>query len=386
MGRVRYVLTKGTRVRLARGIMRVAFDVTIAARSMSGVGVYGRELLPRLQGRALDVVQWQRPLGPAGTGRAGLANALRLSLWFHVHVPRRIRAEHVTIYHAATSVAPLSVPCPLVMTVYDAILLMMRSQYGLAHRIYHRVFSVLAARRAAAIIVPSAAACTEVARVYRIAPDRLCVVPLGVSPRFRPVPASVREHVLARLGIRAPYVLFVGAEPPRKNLARLIEAFAQLRRSRPERRLELILAGPPQPEDPAVRGLVTRLGLTGDIRRIGWVSDEDLPALYSGAICLAYPSLAEGFGLPILEAMACGTSVLTSDGSSMAEIAGDAALLVDPLSTDAIAGGLRQLVDGGALIDELVARGRERVRAFTWERTAEATEQVYRRVAAGRRA
>jgi glycosyltransferase involved in cell wall biosynthesis len=363
--------------------MRVAFDVTVAARSMSGVGVYARELLPRLECRSLDVVRWHWPLGPAGIGPAGLANALRLSLWLQLRVSRRIRAEHVTVYHAATSIGPLTTPCPRVMTVYDAILLTMRSQYGFAHRVYHRVFSVFAARRAAAIIVPSVTASAEIARVYRISPARLRVAPLGVSPRFRPVPSPERENVAARLGVRAPYILFVGAEPPRKNLVRLLEAFAQVRH-RPARPLQLVLAGPPQPQERAVKEIVTRLGLGADVRRIGWVSDGDLPALYSGAMCLAYPSLAEGFGLPILEAMACGTSVLTSEGSPMAEIAGGAALLVDPLSTDAIADGLRRLADGGAFVADLVGRGSERVRAFTWERTAEVTEEVYRRVAAGR--
>ena len=363
--------------------MRVAFDVTVAARSMSGVGVYARELLPRLERRSLDVVRWQWPLGRTVGGRAGLASGLRLSLWLQLHVSRRIRAERVAVYHAATSIGPLTTPCPRVMTVYDAILLTMRSQYGFPHRVYHRVFSVLAARRAAAVIVPSAAAGAEIARVYRVSRERLHVAPLGVSPRFRRVPSPEREAVAARLGIGSRYILFVGAAPPRKNLVRLLEAFAHVRRGL-DRPLQLVLAGPPQPQDATVGHAVTRLGLGHDVRHIGWVADADLPALYSGADCLAYPSLAEGFGLPILEAMACGTSVLTSDRSSMAEIAGDAALLVDPLNVEAIADGLRRLIDGGAFVADLVARGYERVRAFTWERTAEITEAVYRRVAASR--
>jgi glycosyltransferase involved in cell wall biosynthesis len=268
------------------------------------------------------------------------------------------------------------------MTVHDATLLTMRSQYGWADRLYHRVFSVHAARRADAVIVPSAAARQAVARAYVVPEARIHVVWHGVSPRFGPVPPAGESPILHRHGLRPPYVLFVGARPPRKNLERLILAVARARDRPDGTALQLAVAGPIERGDQAARSLARRLGLEEVVRWLGWVPDDELPVLYGGALCLAYPSLAEGFGLPILEAMACGTPVLTSDRSALAEVAGDAALLVDPESPDAIAEGLRRLRRDEGARQDLITRGAVRAAGFTWQATAAATEAVYR-LAAG---
>jgi len=262
------------------------------------------------------------------------------------------------------------------MTVHDAVALTMPSQYGAVERLYFRLFSVVAARRANAVVVPSRAARDEIARVYRIPHARLRVIPEAASPRFRPIAPQESAPVLARYGIRRPYVLFVGANVPRKNVPRLLEAYDAMRR-RAGVDAQLLLVGPPEPATPALLALTRRLQLHPHLRRLDRVPDDDLPALYSAAACLAYPSLAEGFGLPILEAMACGTPVLTSNCSAMPEVAGDAALLVDPRRTEAITEGLVRLLTEDHLREELIARGLARARAFTWERTARATEEVY---------
>jgi glycosyltransferase involved in cell wall biosynthesis len=212
------------------------------------------------------------------------------------------------------------------------------------------------------------------------------VVPHGVSEHFRPPSPAGRAPVLRRHGLVSPYVLFVGARPPRKNLGRLIEALGRVQGSAAAAPLQLAVAGPDGPADEATRAHARRLGLDGAVRWLGLVGSEELPALYSGALCLAYPSLAEGFGLPILEAMACGTSVLTSDRSSMAEVAGDAAMLVDPEDPEAIADGLRRLRDDTGLRNELVARGAARASGYCWRKAAAATEAVYREVACQSRA
>jgi glycosyltransferase involved in cell wall biosynthesis len=231
------------------------------------------------------------------------------------------------------------------------------------------------------VIVPSHSARDQVARAYGIPTSRLRVIPEAAAPRFRPVPEASRAPVLAKYGLRAPYVLFVGADVPRKNVPRLLEAYAIARRAAPAE-VQLALVGPPRPATHAARRTIQRLSLGADVRRVETVPDADLPALYSAAICLAYPSLAEGFGLPVLEAMACGTPVLTSTCSAMPEVAGDAALLVDPQRADAIASGLVRLLSEPALRDELRSRGLARAGAFTWERAARATEAVYREAAA----
>jgi glycosyltransferase involved in cell wall biosynthesis len=365
--------------------VRVAFDVTVPARAVTGVGVYARELAGALAARGVDLRAWRRRLGPGGPGLPRLANAFRLTAWLVREVPRRARREGVSVYHAATSIGPLRAGCPAVMTVHDATLLTMRTQYGPVERLYHRVFSVAAARRAAAVIVPSRASREAVGRAYGLPPARLHLVPHGVAARFRPVAAPERAAALARHGLAAPYVLFVGAQPPRKNLPRLIRAFAAARADPALRGTHLVIAGPAEPGDPGAARLGERLGVGEAVRWLGAVSDGDLPALYSGALCLAYPSLAEGFGFPVVEAMACGAAVLTADRSATAEVAGDAALLVDPEDQAAIAAGLRRLGGDRDLAADLGARGRERARAFSWARTAEGTEAVYRAVAEGRR-
>jgi glycosyltransferase involved in cell wall biosynthesis len=231
------------------------------------------------------------------------------------------------------------------------------------------------------VIVPSHAAREEVARTYRIPIARLRVIPEAAASRFRPVPRAGQAATVARYGLRPPYVLFVGADVPRKNVPRLLEAYAAARRDAGID-AQLVWVGPPRPATRATRTAARRLGAGLDLRRLDRVPDEDLPALYSAAGCLAYPSLAEGFGLPILEAMACGTPVLTSACSAMPEVAGDAALLADPRSTEAITAGLVRLLTEPKLRDELSRRGLARARGFTWERTARATEAVYRDAAA----
>jgi glycosyltransferase involved in cell wall biosynthesis len=361
--------------------MRVAYDITVPARASTGVAVYARHLLAALNTLGVAPQAWQAELGARAPGHSRVAAAARLLAWHQWQVPRRVRRDAIAVYHSACSVGPLMSACPVVLSVHDATLLTMQSQYGPADRVYHRVFSVVAARRACAVLVPTYSARESIAHVYRIPLDRLHVTPHGVSPAFAPVPAVGQDAVLRKYGIDRPYVLFVGAEPPRKNLTRLVRAFAHVA-ARPEHAsLRLVLAGPPEPRDPAARRAVDDLGLAERVVRSGPVPDEDLPALYSAASCLAYPSLSEGFGLPVVEAMATGTPVLTSDRSSMAEVAGGAALLVDPESTDAIADGLASLLGNQDLARDLAHRGRERSRDFTWERTARATAEVYRAVA-----
>ena len=360
--------------------VRVAVDLTLAGRVRTGVGVYARNLVAHLGKVSLDVLPWRHELGPVGAGPQRLLSALRLASWLQLHVPRAARRDRITVYHSPCSLGPLRMPCARVMTVHDAVALTMPSQYGAAERLYFRLFSVVAARRANAVVVPSRAARDEIARVYRIPHARLRVIPEAASPRFHPIAPQESASVLARYGIRRPYVLFVGANVPRKNVPRLLEAYDAMRR-RAGVDAQLLLVGPPGPATPALLALTRRLKLHPHLRRLDRVPDDDLPALYSAAACLAYPSLAEGFGLPILEAMACGTPVLTSNCSAMPEVAGDAALLVDPRRTEAITDGLVRLLTEDHLREELIARGLARARAFTWERTARATEEVYRAAA-----
>jgi glycosyltransferase involved in cell wall biosynthesis len=210
------------------------------------------------------------------------------------------------------------------------------------------------------------------------------VVPLAAGRQFRPVEAAEAGPVLEKYGVERPYILYVGALESRKNLPRLLEAYARLRKW--SARWKLVIVGARKWKFTPIFEAVQRLGLEPHVHFTDYVADEDLPALYRGAELFAFPSLYEGFGLPVLEAMACGTPVVTSNRSSLPEVAGDAALLVDPLDVEAIAGAMQRVLADEALAAGLREIGLARAAQFTWERTARETVAVYKKAIDGRKA
>lgn len=228
-------------------------------------------------------------------------------------------------------------------------------------------------KRADTVIVVSSYAGRLVQERFGVPPGRIRHIPNGVHERYRPpedpdAPASVAE----RYGIRGPYLLFVGTMEPRKNLVRLIEAFGRAHR-KGLRDLSLVLVGKEFWGASAIRLAVGRLGARVRVLTLGYVAAADLPALYGGATAFLFPSLVEGFGIPPLEAMACGCPVLTSATPALQEVVGEAALTVDPTDVDAIAEGIGRLVEDGALRETLRSRGRRRAKEFSWDRTAAET-------------
>ncbi|MCC6176831.1 MAG: glycosyltransferase family 4 protein [Chloroflexi bacterium] len=237
------------------------------------------------------------------------------------------------------------------------------------------------ARRATRTIAISEATRADLIRHYAIPPRRIAVVHHGVGPAFHPIrdPATL-ARVRARYSLDEPYVLFVGTLQPRKNLERLLRAFDRV--ARDTHGVTLALAGGAGWLPERIERALDRMTARNRVRRLGYVEDADLPALLSSALALALPSLYEGFGMPALEAMACGTAVLASSTSSLPEVVADAGVLVDPLDQDAIAEALSRLVHDANLRAELGRRGVARATAFTWDRTARETLAVLR--AAGR--
>lgn len=228
------------------------------------------------------------------------------------------------------------------------------------------------ARRRVEVVVCSSEATRADAAAAGIDPSRLRVVPLGVEPVD--VPADAVAEVRRRFGLEAPYVLWVGTVEPRKNLERLLDAFERVAAGR---ELTLALVGP------AGWGssLDERIAAAGAaVRPLGFVSEDDKAALYTGAAAFCYPSLWEGFGLPVLEAMAQGAAVVTSAGGATAEAAGDAAVLVDPTDPEAIAEGLRAVLDDVERAQSMVAAGRRRAAAFPWSATATAMSKLFHEV------
>jgi glycosyltransferase involved in cell wall biosynthesis len=237
--------------------------------------------------------------------------------------------------------------------------------------------------RADHVIADSAATRDDLVAHYGTPPEKISVLYSGVSRVFQPVrDPAVLAAVRERYGLRSgPFVLGVGTIQPRKNYARLIQALAR----QPDPELSLVIAGGKGWLYDAIFAEVERCGLQGRVIFPGFVADEDLPALYSAARVYAYPSTYEGFGLPLLEAYACGTPVVTSTAACLPEVAGDAALLVPPTDVDALAAALHQAASDEALRARLIARGFERVKAFTWERSARQLLEIYQFLAYNRR-
>ena len=216
----------------------------------------------------------------------------------------------------------------------------------------------------------------EVLEIFRLPEDKVVAVPHGVDrERFRPASPQAVAAVRRRYGLNgAPYLLAVGTLEPRKNLPRLLEAYARI----PQRgEVRLVLAGCRGWLYGDIFETLRRQRLEGEVLLTGYCPEADLPALYSGASVLVYPSLYEGFGMPILEAMACGTPVIASNRGAMAEVAGDAAVLVDPEDTAAIADAVSRLLEDASARESLAARGLERAAAFSWEAAARRTRAVF---------
>jgi len=297
--------------------------------------------------------------------------------WEHTLVPYSARRDGINVFHSPNYTLPLGLPCPSVVTVHDLAFLDRRFHKARL-RLYLTLLTKMSLRRADRIIAVSEYTKREVERHFPFAEGKVSVVYSGLDPAFRngasahgggPPAASDR-----------PYVLFVGSIEPRKNLPRLIRAFE---RAMSDTGLphELVLCGPWGWRYQPVKEALERSPMRRRIRHTGYVASADLPALYADADLLAYPSLVEGFGFPVLEAMASGTPVLTSDCSALPEVAGGAAVTVTPTDERAIADGIMRILSDRGLANRLAKRGRERSAEFTWERTAAETVQIYRRVA-----
>jgi glycosyltransferase involved in cell wall biosynthesis len=290
-------------------------------------------------------------------------------LW-HARVPFAPRVERATgpvdVVHG-TAVAFPRAESPVVMTIHDLAFLDdpgLVTKHGL--RFFRRGTDL--AREHARLVMCSSLATLEDCVSAGFDRDRLRIVPLGV----RAVPRTLEEVARARtkFGLARPYVMFNGTVEPRKNLRRLLRAFARIRRQD----VDLVLVGPAGWNESLAGDLVP---LEGRVHVLGFVERDDLEALLAGADVFCLPSLKEGFGLPVLEAMSQGAAVVTSIGTSTAEVAGDTALLVDPLDERAIATAIEELLEDRALAERLSAAGRLRAATFTWERTAAAAMAVY---------
>ncbi|HLG53754.1 MAG TPA: glycosyltransferase family 1 protein [Vicinamibacterales bacterium] len=369
--------------------MRVAID----ARKLHdfGIGTYIRNLLRQLARIDHDteyvLLCGEGDLGVAAqlgpNFRAVLEPSPNYSIREQIHVPWVLRRERPDLYHAPHYVLPAGVRCRSVVTIHDCIHLMF-PQY-LPSRVayaYARAQMWAAARRSDCILTVSDASKRDILNLFNVPPEKIVVIYNAIDAHFSVTPpeeavARVRE----RYQLDHKFVLYVGNIKPHKNLVRLIEAFAELRRGDLED-LKLLIIGDEISKLPALRRAVHRHKLHKHVRFLGYLPDDQLAVLYRLASVFVFPSLYEGFGLPPLEAMASGTPVVTSNVSSLPEVVGDAAVLVDPYDVDSIVDGLRQVLTDPARAAEMRRRGLDRAREFSWERSVAKTLAVYRHIGA----
>jgi glycosyltransferase involved in cell wall biosynthesis len=284
------------------------------------------------------------------------------------------------IVHDPTGVSPFLVPRRLarfarVTTIHDMVPFVHPETHERLTNLLFRHYIPHTLPFVDRIITVSRASERDIVRFFRVRPDCVATIPFGVSPRFGPRAASQVFDTLSRYGIVPPYLLTVGALQARKNLETLLESFARLRvEGLPHR---LVVVGRKAWKSEGIFHRLDDLGLGDAVVLTGYVDDADLPALYAGAACFVFPSIYEGFGLPPLEAMACGVPVVTSNTSSLPEVVGDAAITVDPHDVSGFVAAIRTIVDQPALADKLRARGLERAQRFTWERAAAAHALLY---------
>ncbi|MEO8968185.1 MAG: glycosyltransferase family 1 protein [Solirubrobacteraceae bacterium] len=293
-------------------------------------------------------------------------------------LPGLARRAGVELLHSLASTAPSWGRFRRVVTIHDLIYRIVPDAHPGLRALGMRVLVPLAARRSDRIIVDAANTRDDLQRLLGVDPDRVEVVPLGIGHPARATPVTV---VAMRAGLGAdqrPIVLSVSAKLAHKNLIRLIGALARIPS---DRRPLLVLPGYPTPHEQELRAHAAALGVAEDVRLLGWVSAEELEGLYAAATCFVFPSLAEGFGLPVLEAMARGVPVACSGRGALAEVAGDAALFFDPESESAISAAIVRVIVDPELARRLVAAGRRRAAGFSWRATAQGTLAAYRRAA-----
>jgi glycosyltransferase involved in cell wall biosynthesis len=316
------------------------------------------------------------------TAPVPIPHELFRAAWEQTVVPFQARSQQINVYHSPNYTLPLALPCPSVLTVHDLAFL----RGGLHNRrlqLYLKVFASIAVRRASQIICVSDATRADLESRFPSSRTRTTVIYQGLDPRFKERPAKAAIDSFRReRGLERPYLLFVGAIEPRKNLPRLIRAFERVV---DDARIphDLVICGPWGWRYGPSRDAIEASHCAGRIKRLGYVPDERLGSLYAGADALAYVSLLEGFGFPPLEAMAMGTPVITSNLSSMPEVVGDAGVKVDPRNVGAISRALALVLTDSTQAARMREAGFEQARQFTWARCARETIGVYRRAISG---
>jgi len=370
--------------------MRIVFDGTTLTPGRTGVGYYTEHLLQHLAREVVNTgdelvvvsnkpIDTQAPLPPHVRVHDGHRFPIRIG-WMQLRAQRALEALRPDVAHFTNGMIPIGSPVATVVTVHDMSLRLYPNCHPVRRLLLNRPLMHVAIRQASSIVTVSNSARRDLLRLHGVAPDRVAVVHEAASPAFRPIAdREWLENVRARYALPRQFMLYVGTIEPRKNLSRLMSAFADARKAGIPH--HLVCVGPYGWSSRNLAGHIERLGIQDVVHFTGYVPFEHLPAIYNLGEFFAFPSLYEGFGLPVVEAMACGIPVLTSTTSSLGEIAGDAAETIDPADTDAIANAIVRLASDQDLRRDRAERGLRRARSFSWAQTARDMLAVYHRAA-----
>ncbi len=368
--------------------MKILVDVTTWCPGRTGVGLYTEHVLRAWQATGQDELIFAtnkdfsefsdmpvHKIGPRMPIRAAwMQTALAVQA-----AKLRPDAAFFPNYMAPLTLSAGLPRIPYVITVHDLAIFLYPETFTFKKRVLQRLLLPTLARGAAAILTPSEATRRDVLRILPVQPERVVAVPLAADARFH-TPPDALTIARERKNLQLPkhFLLAVGTLEPRKNLVRLIEAFERVAPAHPD--IALVLAGGRGWKDEGIARTLNASPLKNRIHPVGYVSPDALKVLYHEAIALCYPSLYEGFGLPVVEAMASGAPVLTSRGSSLDEVAAGAAVAVDPLDVAEIAAGMTQLISDGDLRARLRALGLARAAELSWAKTATGTRAVFAQV------
>ncbi|MDX6692870.1 MAG: hypothetical protein QOF02_473 [Blastocatellia bacterium] len=368
--------------------MRIGLDGLPLSEPKTGVGHYTFELARALAIAAppdeFELIS-PRPFWPASAGEESLPPNLHLveaqagllnRRWFLFGLPRYIRQQRLALFHGTNYEAPLRKVCPTVLTIHDLSLLLLPETHEAARVRRARRRFPLMCRAATLIVTPTESVRREVCAHLSIESNRVVAVPEAARSVFRPVDATEAQATRRRLGIEEDFLLFVGTLEPRKNLPTLLRAFREAL-AQTKTPLQLVIAGKKGWLTEDLFAQAGAAGLAGRVVFTGYLPDEDLRSLYSSCRAFVYPSLSEGFGLPPLEAMACGAACVVSRLPSITEVVGDAALTVAPEDEKELARAVVSLLNDENLRRRVADAGKLRAALFSWERTARLMREVY---------
>jgi glycosyltransferase involved in cell wall biosynthesis len=365
--------------------MRIVIDARTISDHFPGIGrntfeliralarrLDGEELVllfnPSLPNTRFDI----RSIASGANVRIANTSARPFSLQEQLHLPGVLKKLAPDIMHFPYTVMPYAVQGRIAVSIYDVIPIRLPHYFSLRNRTLYQVTVRLALRSASRILCPSRATMSDLMSAFHLDAARLAIVPGGVSESFHPLAPGQVEPVRTAYSLPEKYVLYVGSNKPHKNLPALIQTYAHLPGAP-----VLVVAGAEDPRYTNARSLAETLGLTARIRFLGSIPEKDLPALYNGAMAFVFPSKYEGFGLPPVEAMACGVPVACSNIPCLNETVRDAALQFDPGRPESIAAALERIVNDGELRNDLRMRGLGRAAELSWDEAARQALKIY---------